>query len=44
MGKVIGLARGDVDLDTDVMAVREAKFDRSRLVPLHPTVSQALGR
>ncbi len=44
IGEAIGLARGDVDLDTGVITIREAKFDRSRLVPLHPTVTQALGR
>jgi integrase len=44
IGEAIGLARDDVDLDTGVITIREAKFDRSRLVPLHPTVTQALGR
>jgi integrase len=44
IGEAIGLARDDVDLDTGVITIREAKFDRSRLVPLHPTATQALGR
>jgi integrase len=44
IGEAIGLARDDVDLDAGVITIREAKFDRSRLVPLHPTVTQALGR
>ena len=44
IGEAIGLARDDVDLDTGVITIREAKFGRSRLVPLHPTVNQALGR
>ena len=32
----------DVDLDDGVLTVREGKFRKSRLVPLHPTVTQAL--
>ena len=43
IGEAIGLDDGDVDLDTGVITIREAKFGRSRLVPLHPTVTQALG-
>jgi integrase/recombinase XerD len=42
IGEAIGLARDDVDLDTGVITIREAKFERSRLVPLHPTVTGAL--
>jgi integrase/recombinase XerD len=44
IGEVVGLQRGDVDLDAGVITIREAKFDRSRLVPLHPTVTEALSR
>ncbi len=44
VGEAIGLNRDDVDLDTGVITIREAKFDRSRLVPLHPSVTEALGR
>jgi integrase len=44
IGEAIGLDRGDVDLGTGVITIREAKFGRSRLVPLHPTVTAALGR
>ena len=40
----IGLRRDDVDLVAGVITIREAKFDRSRLVPLHPTATDALGR
>lgn len=43
IGEAIGLERGDVDLDAGVVTIREAKFDRTRLVPLHPTVIDALG-
>lgn len=44
IGEAIGLDRGDVDLGAGVITIREAKFDRSRLVPLHPTVTEALTR
>jgi integrase/recombinase XerD len=44
IGEAIGLARDDIDLDTGVITIRQAKFDRSRLVPLHPTVTQVMGR
>jgi integrase len=38
------LAPGDVDLAAGVLTVREGKFRKSRLVPLHPTATQALTR
>lgn len=44
IGEVVALGREDLDLDAGVITVREAKFDRSRLVPLHPTTTQALRR
>jgi integrase/recombinase XerD len=44
LGEAIGLARDDVDLHTGVLTIREAKLDRSRLVPLHPTATAALRR
>jgi integrase/recombinase XerD len=44
IGEAIELDRGDVGLGTGVITIREAKFGRSRLVPLHPTVTAALGR
>jgi integrase len=44
IGEAIGLARGDVGLTTGVITIREAKFGRSRLVPLHSTVTKALAR
>ena len=34
----------DVDLRAGVITIRHAKFDRPRLVPLHPTVTEALSR
>jgi integrase/recombinase XerD len=44
IGEAIGLQRGDIDFDTGVTTIREAKFDRTRLVPLHLTVTDALAR
>ncbi len=41
-GEAIGLGRDDVDLENGVVTIREAKFGRSRLVPLHPTATEAL--
>jgi integrase len=38
------LERGDVDLDAGVLTVREGKFRKSRLVPLHPSATRALAR
>jgi len=42
IGEAIGLARGDVDLDAGVITIRHAKFDRTRLVPLHESTTAAL--
>ncbi len=42
IGEAIGLDRDDVDLGSGVITIRVAKFDRSRLVPLHPTATEAL--
>lgn len=44
VGEAIALQRDDIDLATGVVTIREAKFDRSRLVPLHPTTTAALHR
>ena len=41
--EAITLGRGDVDLHGGVITIRHAKFDRERLVPLHPTATEALG-
>lgn len=38
------LKPGDVDLADGVITVREGKFRKSRLVPLHPTTTRALAR
>lgn len=44
LGEAVGLDRDDVDLATGVITVRDAKFDRSRLVPLHAATTAALVR
>ena len=41
-GEAMALTRSDVDLVEGVITVRHAKFDRMRLVPLHPSVTTAL--
>jgi integrase/recombinase XerD len=42
VGEAIGLGRDDVDLADGVLTIRQAKFGRSRLVPLHPSTTHAL--
>lgn len=42
IGEAIKLDRSDVDWDQGVLLIRESKFGKSRLVPLHPSVMQAL--
>jgi integrase/recombinase XerD len=42
LGEAVALARDDVDGDSGVITIRHAKFDRVRLVPLHPTTTAAL--
>ena len=44
LGEAIGLERDDVDLDAGVITIRRGKFDRSRLVPLHPTADRGAAR
>jgi len=44
VGEAVGLDRDDVDLQAGVITIRHAKFERPRLVPLHPTVTEALSR
>lgn len=38
------LSRTDVDLGTGVLHIRQTKFKKSRLVPMHPTVIVAMER
>ena len=42
IGEAIKLDRGDLDWDEGVLLIRESKFGKSRLVPLHPSSMQAL--
>ncbi len=42
LSEVIGLQRDDVDLEAGVLTVRQSKFGKSRLVPLHPTACAML--
>jgi integrase/recombinase XerD len=42
LGEAIGLENRDVDFAGAVLTIREAKFGRSRLVPLHPSAVEAL--
>ena len=42
LGEAIALDRTNADLDGGVLTIRDGKFGRSRLVPLHPTVTSAL--
>ena len=42
LSEAIGLERKDADLEEGVLTVRETKFGKSRLIPLHPSTSAAL--
>jgi integrase/recombinase XerD len=42
VGEALRLARRDVDLHRGVLSIRDSKFGRSRLVPLHPSTTEAL--
>jgi integrase/recombinase XerD len=42
IGEAIKLDRSDVDWDQGVLLIRESKFGKSRLVPLHDSTRQAL--
>ena len=42
VSEAINLTRNDTDLTDGVITIRDAKFGRSRMVPLHPTVTSAL--
>lgn len=44
VGEAVALQHDDVDLGAGVVTIRQAKFDRSRLVPLHPSATEALCR
>ncbi len=42
LSEAINLQRDDVDLEEGVLTVRETKFGKSRLAPMHPTTRAAL--
>jgi integrase len=42
VGEAIRLDRADLDLGGGVLTIRDSKFGKSRLVPLHPTTVDAL--
>ena len=42
VGEAIRLDRPDADLDAGVLIIRQSKFGKSRLIPLHPTTTTAL--
>ncbi len=44
LSEATGLKRGDVDLQQGLLHIRQAKFGKSRWVPLHPTTRGALQR
>lgn len=44
IGEVIGLDERDLDVEHAVLMVRESKFKKTRLVPLHTTTTAALLR
>jgi len=44
IGEAIALDDDDFDLDHGVLVIRDTKFDKTRLVPLHPTATAALTR
>jgi integrase/recombinase XerD len=44
IGEALTLERDDVDLQAGVITIRKAKGDRERMVPLHPTSTDALQR
>lgn len=41
-GEAAALERGDVDLEAQLLTIRESKFGKSRLVPVHPSTVSAL--
>ncbi len=42
VGEATRLDRGEVDLHAGLITIRESKFRKSRLVPLHPSTREAL--
>lgn len=42
ISEALNLSRQDTDLRTGILTIRETKFRKSRLVPMHPSTLQAL--
>ncbi len=42
VGEAIRLDRGDLDVEHELLVVRDSKFGKSREVPLHPSTTRAL--
>jgi len=42
LSEALSLRRGDVDLSEGLLTLKKTKFARSRVVPLHPSTTQAL--
>lgn len=42
IGEAVKLDRSDVDWDEGILLIRESKFGKSRLVPLHPSTTTVL--
>lgn len=42
IGEAIKLDRGDIDWTADTLLIRESKFGKTRLVPLHPSAMESL--
>ena len=42
LSEALHLQDGDVDLQNNALTVRKTKFSKSRCLPIHPTVTQAL--
>lgn len=42
VGEAIGLRRADVDVEAGILTLRDTKGGKDRLVPLHPTTTEAL--
>jgi integrase len=44
ISEAVVLLRTDVNLETNVLTIRQTKFRKSRLVPIHPTTAEELRR
>lgn len=42
IGEVVHLERSDVNLEVGILTIRNSKFGKSRMVPIHPTATKVL--